>query len=227
METRRDLIVHDRRRTNLSECGRAVMAGYSTTPLPHKLGIKEGHRVGLIDAPAKFSRTLGSLPTGVELGAARNGIQYNVLSYFVIDHAKLEKRIAEVAKRIEPHGGLWIAWPKKASGVATHVNENTIRAVALAAGLVDNKVCAIDETWSGLRCVVRVKDRPKSPKRQSAMPDQLATALAKSPKAKAAFGAMPPSHRREWITYVEEAKRADTRERRANQAVLRILRGKA
>jgi hypothetical protein len=137
------------------------MAGYSGTPLPQKLGIKPNHRVALIDAPKGFSSTLGKLPVGVEIvdGADRRA-RFDVIVLFVDKRAHLEKRFATLAKRLDPSGGLWVSWPKRASGVSTDVTENTVRDVALAAGLVDNKVCAIDETWSGLRCVVRVRDRP-------------------------------------------------------------------
>ena len=79
---------------------------------------------------------------------------------FVVDHQSLRRRLGEAARRLQPNGGLWVAWPKKASRVPTDVTEDRVREVALAAGLVDNKVCAIDETWSGLRCVYRVADRP-------------------------------------------------------------------
>ncbi len=133
------------------------MAGYSSTPLSKKLGIKEGHRVALIDAPDGID--LGELPDGVECVKGLRCPRSPVILFFVTKQAVLEKRFPKVAKHLDPSGGLWIAWPKKASGVVTDVNENTVRAVALAAGLVDNKVCAIDDTWSGLRCVVRLKDR--------------------------------------------------------------------
>ena len=86
----------------------------------------------------------------------------DVIVWFVKVRATLERRFAAEARRLDPAGGLWLAWPKRASGVATDVTEDNVRAVALAAGLVDNKVCAIDEIWSGLRCVVRVKDRLKA-----------------------------------------------------------------
>lgn len=136
------------------------MAGYSGTPLPQKLGIKTGHRVALIDAPKDFRSTLGELPVHVVLTEKLGGSPSNVIVWFVTKQSILARRFTSIAKHLDPSGGLWVAWPKKASGVPTDVNENTVRAVALAAGLVDNKVCAIDDTWSGLRCVVRLKDRP-------------------------------------------------------------------
>jgi len=137
------------------------MAGYSGTPLPQKLGIKPGHLVALVGAPAGFEGVLGELPAGVTVthALARNKA-FDVIVWFAVTARELERRFGSTAKRLVPNGGLWVAWPKRASGVATDVTENTVRGVALAAGLVDNKVCAIDATWSGLRCVVRVADRP-------------------------------------------------------------------
>ena len=133
-------------------------AGYSGTPLPKKLGIKDSHVVAVIEAPRGFATTLGALPAGVRLvtdaGAARD-----VVIAFVTRRAALAGGLAAWTRAIHPAGALWIAWPKKASGVATDITEDTIREVALPTGLVDNKVCAIDETWSGLRLVVRVANR--------------------------------------------------------------------
>jgi len=128
------------------------MAGYSGTPLPQKLGIKEGHRVALVGAPAGFD--LGTLPTGASV-TRRPGKQHDVIVAFVKSRADLAAKIAELRPRMTQAAGLWIAWPKKSSGIATDMTEQTIRDVALPTGLVDNKVCAIDETWSGLRLVIR------------------------------------------------------------------------
>ncbi len=139
-----------------------MMAGYSGTPLPQKLGIKEGHRIATLGAPKAFEKTLGKLPAAVTMKSALDGKDlFDVIVLFVTWQKDLAARFAPTAKRLHPAGGLWIAWPKKASGVLTDVTENTVRKVALAAGLVDVKVCAIDDVWSGLRCVVRVADRPK------------------------------------------------------------------
>ncbi|HLL24300.1 MAG TPA: hypothetical protein VK427_19350 [Kofleriaceae bacterium] len=129
------------------------MTAYSGTPLPQKLGIREGHVVVMVGAPATFS--LGTLPTGVTLKRRLAGHELDVLVVFVKRRAELVERIAACRPRMAQAGGLWIAWPKKASGVATDILEDTIREVALPTGLVDNKVCAIDETWSGLRLVIR------------------------------------------------------------------------
>lgn len=136
------------------------MAGYSGTPLPMKLGIKPGARLGLLRAPEDFDVTLGELPEGVVTRTTARG-PFDVVLYFTTIRADLDRRFESLVRTLEPAGGLWIAWPKKASGVSTDLNENLIRDIGLAAGLVDNKVCAIDDTWSGLRFVIRVKDRPR------------------------------------------------------------------
>lgn len=136
------------------------MAGYSGTPLAKKLGIKEGARVVLLGAPAGFEKTLEGLPDGVTFVTALRGkAGFDVGVVFVTSAAELGKKFGAAAERLADDGGLWVAWPKKASGVKTDVTETVVREVGLASGLVDNKVCAIDETWSGLRFVVRVKDR--------------------------------------------------------------------
>jgi hypothetical protein len=129
-------------------------AGYSGTPLPQKLGIKEAHKIAIIGAPPAFD--LGALPTSatVQRGLAGKAL-LDVLVVFVTKRSQLVAQIAACRPRMQPAAGLWIAWPKRASGVATDVTENTVREVALPTGLVDNKVCAIDETWSGLRLVIR------------------------------------------------------------------------
>lgn len=131
-------------------------AGYSGTPLPQKLGIKAGHRILLVGAPDGVD--LGSL-TGVDLHRRAGRTPYDVVLLFCADLRHLEQRFAPLAARLVPNGGLWVAWPKRSSGVATDLDENSIRAIGLSAGLVDNKVCAIDATWSGLRFVIRLRDR--------------------------------------------------------------------
>lgn len=137
-------------------------AGYSGTPLPQKLGIKDGHRVALIDPPDHFERTLGPLATGavVQSGLTSSTKHpLDVIVWFVSARAELERKLAAARRRMAQAGGLWIAWPKRASGIATDMSENVVREVALPTGLVDNKVCAIDETWSGLRLVIRLENR--------------------------------------------------------------------
>jgi hypothetical protein len=133
-------------------------AGYSGTPLPRKLGIGEGARVALVRAPEGFEGLLSPLPDGVRL-TRRRGRGADVVVAFVTRRARLEREIDALREAIHDAGGLWIAWPKRASGVATDVTEDVVRAVALPRGLVDNKVCAIDEVWSGLRLVVRRENR--------------------------------------------------------------------
>jgi hypothetical protein len=141
------------------------MAGYSGTPLPRKLGLKPGARLGLVKAPADFGRTLGDLPPGVAAKAVSEGkTQFDVIVCFAPTMAEVVCRLPALKSRLDPAGGLWMAWPKKASGVATDVSENAVREIGLAAGLVDNKVCAIDDVWSGLRFVFRLVDRPSIPR---------------------------------------------------------------
>jgi hypothetical protein len=134
------------------------MAGYSGTPLAKKLGIKPGHDVVLLNAPEDF--TLEA--EGAKLTRAMpKGTKPNVILSFVRSLSELKKSLSGTAKKLDPDGGLWVAWPKKASKVKTDVTEDLVREAALEIGLVDNKVCAIDETWSGLRLVYRVEDRPR------------------------------------------------------------------
>jgi hypothetical protein len=135
-------------------------AGYSGTPLPRKLGIKPGARLGLIGAPDGFDQALGELPDDVALRRQLRG-PLDVIVAFMLERRELEKRLSALKRALNPDGGLWIAWPKRASGVPTDVTENVVRELGLAAGLVDNKVCAIDDVWSGLRLVVRLRDRPQ------------------------------------------------------------------
>lgn len=142
------------------------MAGYSGTPLIQKIGIKPGHRVLLQNQPEGLIKDLGPLPTGAEISQSVTG-KAGVVLAFVDRRAELEKNFKNWSRRIEPDGMLWIGWPKKASGRATDLNENIVREIGLECGLVDVKVCAIDETWSGLKFVVRVKDRPVKPAAKS------------------------------------------------------------
>jgi hypothetical protein len=129
-------------------------AGYSGTPLPQKLGIKEMHKVAVLAAPHGFA--LGVLPMGTRLVHNLSGRgAFDVLLVFVTRRADLVARIASCRPRMQQAAGLWIAWPKRASKVATDITEDTVREVALPTGLVDNKVCAIDDIWSGLRLVIR------------------------------------------------------------------------
>ena len=136
------------------------MAGYSRTPLPKKLCIREGARVALVNAPTDFETVLGALPEGVEfVSPSRKGL--DVVLLFARSRAELVRRFESLAARIAPDGSLWVAWPKKASGVETDLVEGYVRQHGLDVGLVDVKVCEVDETWSGLRFVYRLKDRPR------------------------------------------------------------------
>jgi tetrahydromethanopterin S-methyltransferase subunit B len=127
-------------------------AGYSGTPLAAKLGISPGATVALIDAPPGV---ITDLPPGVVLKSRAAG-SADVVVVFVTQAAKLEQRIAALEKMIFPSGSLWAAWPKRTSGVETDVTDHVVRETALPRGLVDNKVCAIDAIWTGLRLVWRV-----------------------------------------------------------------------
>jgi hypothetical protein len=138
----------------------ASQAGYSGTPLPKKLGIRPGARLGLIDAPEAFDVVLGELPDGVRVRrVAREPL--DVIVAFFRERRAVARRLPALRGALDPAGGLWIAWPKRASGVPTDLTEDVVRELGLAAGLVDNKVCAIDEVWSGLRLVYRLRDRPR------------------------------------------------------------------
>jgi hypothetical protein len=139
------------------------VAGYSGTPLPKKLGIKEHSRVAFVNAPENFEQTLGVLPDGVAAGRLRRGV--DVIVFFTTRRAELGKRFAALARSLDPAGGLWIAWPKKSSGVETDLDQAEVMEIGLATQLVDNKVCAIDDTWSGLRFVVRKEHRAGGPPR--------------------------------------------------------------
>ena len=136
-----------------------MAAGYSGTPLAKKLGIKTGDAGALLGAPAAFAATLDGLPDGVQLRTAARGRNAVIVSFHT-QRADLEGRVDALLAALEVNGGLWIAWPKKASKVPTDITEDTVREVFLPRGLVDNKVCAIDETWSGLRVVWRREWRP-------------------------------------------------------------------
>jgi hypothetical protein len=135
------------------------MAGYSGTPLIQKIGIKPGHRIVLRNHPASFVKALGKLPEDAESSDRLSG-KANVVVYFTDRLAELTKDFPRLSSALVPDGMVWISWPKKASGRPTDLTEDIVRKVGLECGLVDVKVCAIDETWSGLKFVIRVKDRP-------------------------------------------------------------------
>ena len=135
-------------------------AGYPGTPLARKLGIGEGDEVALIGAPERFEDTLGDLPDVASLHTdLADDARYDAIVAFVTQRAELEAELPRLRARMAPACGLWIAWPKRASRVPTDVTDQVIREIVLPTGLVDNKVCAIDDTWSGLRVVIRRENR--------------------------------------------------------------------
>jgi hypothetical protein len=131
------------------------MPGYSGTPLPKKLGIKAGFRVQLANAPAEVRAELREALAECEIN--RDTLDFAMT--FSKSRGELAKDFSRVAKLLVPAGMLWVSWPKKSSGVATDLDENVVRGIGLDAGLVDVKVCAVTEVWSGLKFVRRVKDR--------------------------------------------------------------------
>ncbi len=128
------------------------------TPLSRKLGIKEGAALATLGAPRGFLRALAPLPEGAEVRARARG-PLDVVVFFTARRAELERRFPHLASTLRPHGGLWIAYPKKGSGMPSDLGFREVQEVGLAGGLVDNKSCAIDEVWTAVRFVVRVRDR--------------------------------------------------------------------
>jgi hypothetical protein len=135
-----------------------MTARNSPRTLPDKLGIKPHTRIALLNAPRGYAVTLRPLPPGLRVTASLRGT-FPFIQCFTTSRRDLERRFPTLYRALAPDGALWISWPKKASGVDTDVTEDVIRAVALAAGLVDIKVCAVDDVWSGLKLVRRVRDR--------------------------------------------------------------------
>jgi hypothetical protein len=134
------------------------MAGYSKTPLAQKLGIKAGTKVAALNAPAGYRKLLAPLPAGVSFideASAGSGFVH----LFVTERRVLEKELKRLRRLLDNAGVLWISWPKKSSGVATDITEDVIREVCLPLGFVDVKVCAVDETWSGLKLMIRRENR--------------------------------------------------------------------
>jgi hypothetical protein len=133
-------------------------AGYSGTPLVQKLGIKPGHRILFVQPPANFAEALGPLPDDAE-EVAPSVKNLNVILLFVDALANLKKRFSPLSARLVSNGALWVCWPKKASGVPTDLTEDVVRKHGLTVGLVDIKVCAVDEIWSGLKFVIPLAKR--------------------------------------------------------------------
>ncbi len=134
------------------------MAGYSGTPLPKKLGIKENSRVMLVNAPDGFQKELGELPDCVEI-ANKGNKPFDLILFFAESERALQKEFSKLAGKIVRNGMLWIAWPKKSSGVPTDLSFDNVQQIGLREGLVDVKICAVNEIWSGLKFVYRLKDR--------------------------------------------------------------------
>ena len=127
------------------------MAGYSDTPLIKKLGIKDGFLMHTVNAPSHYGDLLGDLPVGVEEAES----DCNFIHAFYVERADLEAQLPALMHKIKRDGMIWVSWPKKASKVPTTITEDTIREVALPMGLVDVKVAAVDEVWSGLKLMIR------------------------------------------------------------------------
>lgn len=136
------------------------MAGYSATPLPKKLGIKEGSRIALINAPKGFQRELGALPDKA-MFLARRAKPLDIILLFVLSERALLRDFAKLAEKLATNGMIWVAWPKKTSGVTTDLTFDRVQRLGLDSGLVDVKICAIDDVWSGLKFVFRLKDRAR------------------------------------------------------------------
>jgi hypothetical protein len=134
------------------------MAGYSGTPLVKKLGIKEGSRVALVNAPKDFQAELGELPADVKFMKSTTK-SLDLMLFFVLSERLLARDFTKLAACLTSNGMIWIAWPKKSSGVTTDLTFERVQRIGLDAGLVDVKICAIDDTWSGLKFVYRLKDR--------------------------------------------------------------------
>jgi len=134
------------------------MAGYSKRSLVDKLGIKQGYRVAFLGAPANYAATLGSMPPDVKTSKVLRG-ETDFVHFFTKSRNELKQKFPVLKSSLAQKGMLWISWPKGSSGVATDLNEDVVREIGLAHGLVDVKVCAVDEIWSGLKFVYRLKDR--------------------------------------------------------------------
>jgi hypothetical protein len=132
---------------------------YSGTPLPKKLGIREGSRAAIVDAPEGFGATLTPMPNGVEIVSRVSG-RLDVVVVFATRRAALERRFGAAVRALEFNGGLWVCWPKKASKVETDLTFEVVQGMGLGAGLVDNKIASVSDVYQGMRFVYRLKDRP-------------------------------------------------------------------
>ena len=136
------------------------MAGYSGTPLPKKLGVKPNQRIALVNAPTDFAKVLGRLPENAAIVKRLNG-PLDLILLFVDREQTLTKQFPILANKLQSNGMIWVAWPKKSSGVATDLVFEKVQRIGLDSGLVDVKICAVDDVWSGLKFVIRLKDRKK------------------------------------------------------------------
>ena len=135
------------------------MAGYSSTPLIKKLGIKERFRVGFVNVPKDFKKELGELPPGVKVFVNNLTKPIDLIIFFVNQEAVLQASFPALARKLNANGMIWIAWPKKSSKVPTDLSFGNVQKIGLDTGLVDVKICAVNEIWSGLKFVYRLKDR--------------------------------------------------------------------
>ena len=134
------------------------MAGYSGTPLPQKLGIKPGLMVVTINPPANYRRLLGQIPDSITFSERlKSGSSF--VHLFTSRRSEMQKKMSILRDKISDNGAIWVSWPKKSSGISTDVTEDVIREIALPLGFVDIKVCAVDETWSGLKLMIRRENR--------------------------------------------------------------------
>jgi Protein of unknown function (DUF3052) len=133
-------------------------SGYSGTPLAKKLGLKEGFKIRLVNQPDYYFKLFTDIPENIEILNDKKS-KKNLIHYFTKEAKDLNKDIISLRNEIEPNGMIWISWPKKASKIVTDITEDIIRDLALKNGLVDIKVCAVDEIWSGLKLVIPVKER--------------------------------------------------------------------
>ncbi len=134
------------------------MSGYSSKPLHQKLGIKSGHKLIFLNAPENYFSILGELPENIQIAKKLTG-DFDVIQFFVTEEKTYQLELQNLKQNIRQNGMIWISWPKGKSKIRTDLNENKIRDFALKSGFVDVKVCAVDDDWSGLKLVIRVKDR--------------------------------------------------------------------
>ncbi len=140
--------------------GTAKPAGYSGTPLTKKLGLREGSRVWVVGAPAHYAKLLAPLPARLKF-VSKVSTDTDIVHVFTTKRAELAKRLTSLVQRVRSDASIWVSWPKKVAKVSTDVTEDVVREIALPLGLVDVKVCAVDETWSGLKLVIRTAHRKR------------------------------------------------------------------